>query len=126
MTLELLAEIPDAHGAPIRRLDLNEDGTLLASAGFDGFVRVWDVETRTLVHQIPVSDGTVVGGVAFMQNGNHVAVAHNEAGALLLLTIDNDELLDIARTRVTRGFTETECSTYQIDPCPTLEEIRSG
>ena len=36
------------------------------------------------------------------------------------------ELLDFALGRVTRGFTEGECLTYRIDPCPSLEEIRGG
>jgi WD40 repeat protein len=125
--LEPFYEISDAHDGGIVQMDLNEDGTLLASAGLDGFVRVWDVETRALVHQIPVSrDGTGLGGVAFVGDGRHVAVTHPDTGEVRVVTIDTDELFDIARTKLTRGFTDTECATYRIDPCPTLEEIRAG
>jgi WD40 repeat protein len=125
-TLEHLDQI-NAHDGGIIQLALNPEGTLLASAGFDGFVRVWDVETRTLVHQIPVtSDGSNVGGVAFMEDGRHLSVTSPSTGDLHLVTIDVDELLDIARSRVTRSFTDTECATYRIDPCPTLEDIKIG
>ena len=86
--------------------------------------QVWDVETRALVHQIPVSES--VGGVAFMPNGKHLSVTSQPDGELRLVTIDTDELLEIARSRVTRTFTETECTTYRIDPCPTLEDIKTG
>ena len=51
---------------------------------------------------------------------------HPGHGEVHLITIDTDELLDIARSLVTRSFTETECVTYQIDPCPTLEKIYAG
>ncbi len=67
--------------------------------------------------------------MAISADGSLLATAgHNSDGVrvLLLLTIDNEKLLDLARSRVTRGFSDTECSTYQIDPCPTLEEIRGG
>ena len=92
----------------------------------DGFVRVWDVASRALRHEIPVSAGERgVGGVDFLSD-QRLAVVDNNSGRLRLYTIDPDELLDIARSRVTRGFTETECMQYNIDPCPTLEEIRKG
>jgi len=126
-TLEHRYEITDAHDGGITQLALNEEGTLLASSGLDGFVRVWDVETHALVHQVPVSsEGKGVGGVAFIGDGRHLAVSNMATGELLVVTIDNEELIEIARSRVTRGFTDTECATYRIDPCPTLEEIRQG
>jgi WD40 repeat protein len=126
-TLELLAEIPDAHDEGIAQIALNEEGTLLASAGLDGLVKVWDVESRTMVQQIPVSsEGAAVGGVAFTGDGTHLSVTSTATGELHRVTIDPEELFDIARTRLTRSFTETECATYRIDPCPTLEDIQAG
>jgi WD40 repeat protein len=125
-TLEPLAEIRDAHDAAITQLDISPDGSKLASAGVDGFVRVWDVATRALEHEIPVSrDERGVGGVDFLTN-HRLAAMDNSSGRLRTFTIDPTELLDIARSRVTRGFTDTECVKYNIDPCPTLEEIQAG
>ena len=126
-TLEYLGQISSAHQGGINDLALNEDGSLLASAGVDGVVRVWDVATRSLVHQIPVSPvGDGVGGVGFVGDSGDLLVTALETGELRNVTTDTEEVLGIARERVTRGFTETECNTYRIDPCPTLEEVRAG
>ena len=124
VTLEYLDEIPEAHAGGISQLAINEDGTLLATSGLDGFVRVWDVETRSLVHQIRVSSDGPVAGVAF--NGQHLLVTIPATGELRGFTIDNDELLDLARSRLSRSFSAAECITYRIDPCPTLEETKAG
>jgi hypothetical protein len=43
-----------------------------------------------------------------------------------MVTLNPELLLETARSRVTRAFTQEECNTYNIDPCPTLEEIRAG
>jgi WD40 repeat protein len=132
-TLEHLAEIPDAHDAGVFDMSLSQDGTRLASAGGDGVVRVWEVETRALLHEIPLSQvGNAEGfdfgaaGVDFVDDEGHLLVAALHSGELQRVTTDTEELLEIARRRVTRGLTETECTTYRIDPCPTLEEIRTG
>jgi DNA-binding SARP family transcriptional activator/WD40 repeat protein/energy-coupling factor transporter ATP-binding protein EcfA2 len=105
-TLEHIDEITFPHDGGITQLSINQDGTLLASSGADGFVRVWDVATLALVHEIPVSD-TPVGGVAF--EGRRVLATIAATGELRSFTIDTDELLHIARTRITRSFTTTEC-----------------
>lgn len=126
MTLEHLAEIPGAHDGGINQLAVNGRGTLVASAGWDGFVRVWDIETLALIHEIPVTgDGSEVGGVAFADE-THLSVTVNAVGELRLYTMDETELLSIARSRITRGLTDTECVTYAIDPCPTLQVINQG
>ena len=66
---------PGAHPGGVNDLALNQDGTLLASAGVDGVVRVWDVATRSLLHQIPVSSaGEGVGGVDFVGDTQHLLV----------------------------------------------------
>jgi DNA-binding SARP family transcriptional activator/WD40 repeat protein len=126
-TLEKLGQISDAHEGGVIDLALNEEGTLLASAGRDGLARVWDVATRSLLHEIPVSPvGEGLGGVDFIDDDRHLVVTAMETGELRKITIDTEELLGIARARVTRGLTETECAIYRIDPCPTFQEIRNG
>jgi WD40 repeat protein len=126
-TLEHLDEITGAHEGGVIDLALNREGTLLASAGRDGVVRVWDIITKRLIHEIPVSQvGEGLGGVDFVDDDRHLLVTAMATGDLHKVTIDTEELLDIARQRVTRGLTGTECDTYRIDPCPTLEEIRGG
>ncbi len=45
----------------------------------------------------------------------------------LEVSLNVDDLVAEARARLTRGFTEGECTDYQIENCPTtLTEIRGG
>ena len=51
---------------------------------------------------------------------------HEPEPDTVIITLDPDELIEVAHARLTRGFKPQECATYGIDPCSTLEEIRSG
>ena len=77
-TLEHLDQITGAHQGGVNDLALNQDGSLLASAGVDGLVRVWDVATRSLLHQIPVSPAGD-GGRGRLR-GRHTAFAGHRPG----------------------------------------------
>lgn len=114
------------HEAAIRDIDFNQDGSVMATVSYDGFAKVWDLESGELLHEIlAVSDGTRGQSVAFAENGQHLWVAA-EFGPLAGYTLDIDELLDIARGRLVRELTGEECATYDIEPCPTLEELKQG
>jgi WD40 repeat protein len=103
---------------------LSPDASLLATGASDGYVRVWDSETGALVHEIPLGD-TLVQGVAFVDD-EHLAVTPRE-GNLFIFTLDVDELRQLVRSSLTRGFTEFECERFNFDDqCPTLEELRDG
>jgi len=63
--------------------------------------------------------------VAEFIDDRHLLVI-GQGGRALVMTIDVPELTEVARSRVTRGLTPKECTTYHLDPCPTLEQIRSN
>jgi WD40 repeat protein len=100
---------------------LSDDSTLIALGATDGSIRVWDQIGR-LVHQADFP-GHQVLGLAFVTNA-HLGVVLDD-GRLRVVTIDTQELLDIARASLTRGFTQEECDRYHFDACPTLDEMRS-
>lgn len=52
------------HGGDISRLALTNDGKLLASGGFDGKVKFWDVDSGQLLYTLDAHNG-VVHGMAF-------------------------------------------------------------
>ncbi len=125
--LSVIDRFSRGQGGSLRAVDLNSDGTLAATAGFDGFVRVWDLVQGLPVVEFEVEGAAEIGGLfnaeflddtTLLVTGGHTEV--------LVFSLDRDELIDIAASRVTRGFTELECTTYNIDPCPTLEDLRSG
>lgn len=56
--------------------------------------------------------------IAFHPDTPHVTLA-SAGGILLTYTLDIDELVDIARDRVTRALTDAECQTFlRTDTCP--------
>jgi class 3 adenylate cyclase/WD40 repeat protein len=122
-TLEMGRYVPDAHSGSLKSFSLSPDGGQLATGASDGQVRVWDAASGKLLDQVTIGD-TQVQGLDFISDGQ-LAVAPREGGLLLLAT-DSAELERIVRGSLTRGFSETECRTYGIAPCPTLEEMRSG
>ncbi|HUF15373.1 MAG TPA: hypothetical protein VMQ46_05760, partial [Acidimicrobiia bacterium] len=123
-TLEVLRSKTRIHEGSPKSMALSPEATLLATGASDGFVRVWDTETGSLVHEIPIGD-TEVQGVAFV-NDRDLAVTPQE-GNLLIFTIDTEELLRIVRSSLTRGFSQTECERFNFgEECPSLEELRRG
>ena len=47
-------------------------------------------------------------------------------GSWATVSLDVQNLIDEVRASMLRGFTPQECLTYRIDPCPTLEDIKSS
>ena len=109
-----------------RALDVavNSAGTLIASAGADGYVRVWNVEDRSLFTEIGF-DVDEIANVEFIDD-THLFVTAGFGNEAIVITLDPDELLMIARDRIVRTFTPEECARFEIDPCPTLAELKSG
>jgi hypothetical protein len=83
---------------------------------------VWNAKTGKLDQQMDFG-ASQVQGVAFIDN-RHLA-GTPQGGGLLIMTVDPAELADTVRTSLTRTFTALECTTYGIEPCPTLAEIRA-
>jgi DNA-binding SARP family transcriptional activator/WD40 repeat protein/energy-coupling factor transporter ATP-binding protein EcfA2 len=109
------------HEGSITAAALNPSASSVATASSDGRVRVWDVATGNLVHEVPFG-GDAIQGVAFVDD-EHLAIAR-DGGALLVITIDPDELLAIVEGSLTRGFTLQECSRFNFgDDCPTVAEL---
>ena len=105
-----------AHAGEAGDLTISPDGTLVASAGSDAFVRVWDIASGSLVTEI----GFDVEGVAAVEfiDDAHLFVVPGFGDEAIVITLDTDELLSVARSRLTRTFTPSECATFSIDPCP--------
>ncbi len=101
---------------------LSPDRSLRATAAADGTLRVSDTATGQLTQQMGFG-GLLVQEVAFTDDG-HLAVTLR-TGDLLTMIVDPQELADAVRASLTRSFTPGECTTYGIDPCPTLEQMRA-
>jgi WD40 repeat protein len=120
-TLQIRRTLADAHLGSPKGYALSPDRSLFATGASDGTLKVWDAASGDLQQQFSIGQRQVQG-VAFIDD-HTLAVAPREGG-LLIFTIDPAELAGALRRSLTRGFTPTECATYGIDPCPTLEEMR--
>jgi WD40 repeat protein len=105
---------------PFRGISLSPDGSKILTAQTDGYVRIWDTRAGTELFRIPLpgaSDGLWL-------DETHIVIGA-ATGLWTTITLDLDELKNLAVSRLTRGFTANECETYRIDPCPDLQTITS-
>lgn len=113
------------NGVVPDNIPFSPDSSLFATWGLiDRHIRIWRTEDGQLVADLGETEANLPG-FGFHPNGRHF-IAEGPDGTLRIYTLDHDELVQIAKTRLTRGFTEDECAAYHIDSCPTLEDLRSG
>ncbi len=89
---------------------------------FDREITIWSTETLTMEQTIPLA---AQYDEAVWLDETTIAMMYPN-GAIVALTTDTQELISAARSKVTRTLTSVECRDFDIDPCPTLEEIRTG
>jgi WD40 repeat protein len=104
--------LDDAHGGKIKGLAFSPDAERLMTAGDDGLIKVWDLASGEETHRVPMDD--VADGIWL--DDQHIQVA-TAGGLWTTITLDTTELIELARSRLTREFTPAECATYRIDGC---------
>jgi WD40 repeat protein/DNA-binding SARP family transcriptional activator len=93
------------------------DGSVLATGGGDGTVRLFDVATGKLTlalrgHETPICS------LSFSADGS--MLASQGPGHVRVWALDIDDLLEIARRSVTRSLAAVECRQYlHLASCPT-------
>jgi DNA-binding SARP family transcriptional activator/serine/threonine protein kinase/WD40 repeat protein len=119
-------QLSSSQPVVITDMDISPDGTRAATVNLDNLLAVWDLESGSLVAELPVvvNVGEGLRGVAFIDDQT-IAVAPETSDRVLRFTLDEDVLVGRATAGLNRGFHPEECATYDIDPCPTLEEMRS-
>lgn len=105
------------HAGLVNRLAFSKDGARLASASFDRLAKVWDVATGEELASLYGNAGNVFG-VSFSPDGNHLATAGAD-GTVRIYTLQLNDLVALARSRVTRALSDEECRMFlHMDSCP--------
>jgi len=105
------------HAGLVNRLVFSRDGTRLASASFDRLAKVWDVTTGEELVSLYGNTGNVFG-VSFSPDGQNLVTAGGD-GTVRMYTLQLEDLVALARSRVTRVLTLDECQKYlHMDSCP--------
>jgi WD40 repeat protein len=100
----------DGHTNFVQSVAFSPDGRRLATASLDGTTKMWSVECGWELFTLFGHTGGV-HGVAFSPDGTRLATAGQD-GTVRLHVLDIDELMALARTRVTRGMTSEERLKY--------------
>ena len=106
------------HTSTVSALNISPDGTRLATASTDGTVKLWETATGKEVVTLPGNPT-----VAFSPDGTRLATGSRgpkERGLLRLYLLKIEDLMALARSRVTRSLTTDECQKYlHVEACPT-------
>lgn len=98
------------HTGAIFDIAFAPDGLRVGTASADGTVRLWDSNSgaQTLVlHE----HKSVVWDLAFSPDGSKLASSSPE-GTVRVWALDLDDLIEIAKSELTRGLTQEECLQY--------------
>jgi len=61
-----------AHSDPVAGIDVVHDGTLIASCGLDGLIRIWDTHSGQCLRTLVMEDNPPATCVKFSPNGKYV------------------------------------------------------
>lgn len=86
---------------------INGEG-VVATAGFDGIVRLWDLESEDLLLEFEADVGIPV--VRFSPDGTEVL--YPDGLSIRRMPVDPQELRDLANELLTRDFLPDECARY--------------
>src|SRR5271166_4731395 len=108
------------HNGSVLSVAWSPDGKRLATGSLDQTAKVWDAASGQEVLLTLKGHNGSVYSVAWSPDGKRLASASSDR-TVQVYAIDVRELLDLARSRVTRDLTPDECKRYfQSETCPPL------
>jgi hypothetical protein len=90
-------------------------------------VSIWDIDAvePVLLDRIPAASDRISDIVWIDQERMAAVLVGLGSPEWQVLDLSTGSVVATALDGLVRGFTEQECDTYVIDPCPSLDEMRS-
>jgi WD40 repeat protein len=105
------------NSATIYDMSYSSDGKYIATAGLDGVAKVWDASSGKELHVLQANSAQV-RGAHFNANGTHLFTTGMD-GVIREYTLNIEELVELAKARLTRTWTKDECQQYlHTEQCP--------
>lgn len=106
------------HNSAVWDAVFSPDSKTLATIGFDGVVKLWDVSSGNEILTLP---GDSYGpDLEFSPDGTLLAATGGD-GVVRIYVLPLDMLVGIAQARLTRNFTDAECTKYlRTETCPDI------
>jgi WD40 repeat protein/DNA-binding SARP family transcriptional activator len=105
------------HTASVTHAVFNADSTRIATTSDDGTARVWDAATGQELLTLQGHAGPV-NGVAFSPDGSRL-ITSSEDGTVQVYLLRIQDLVQLARSRLTRAWTSAECVKFlHLEQCP--------
>jgi WD40 repeat protein len=105
------------HTATILWIFFSPDGKTLASSSKGGTARLWDVESG---QEVLTFYGQLMVGIGFSPDGTRFYTGDVGVDIVRVHVLPIDELIALAKARVTRSLTTDECRIHlHLEECPT-------
>jgi WD40 repeat protein/transcriptional regulator with XRE-family HTH domain len=105
------------HTGEISGVDYSPDGGSIATGSIDSTARLWNAVSGEELLALREHTSTVTG-VAFSPDGKRLGTSSLD-GTVRFYALDNEDLLSLARQRLTRSLTTEECQRYlHVQVCP--------
>jgi WD40 repeat protein len=115
---EALDREVEAHETIILRVVVSPDGTKATTSAWDEPLKLWDIETGQLVGEFG-SGGFSTAHLADFHPTLPYLLVTTPPDQVRIHTLDIDQLVEIARSKLSRDMTGLECQQYFREPCPT-------
>ena len=109
------------HRGIVFSVSFSPDGTRLATSGYDSTVKVWDLSAAEGRIEEPLTlsgHRSAIFRVLFNQDGRRLATTSRD-GTSRVFALAVEDILAIAKSRVTRTLTTSECQKFlHVAQCP--------